>query len=171
MGSDTGQYTKSNKKEEQIISDEICTQANMLATFPLTTTRARRWWRHGRFLGWPDISTSYFARALKKGAVDLPYTAVVSIATGLKWLLLWRSWYFWHFAASAIVAAKPACLAHFQNVYPSAHTWSPQLKISGDGSARSVSASGTKNSEIRKNRIFCWEGHSAWRCAITSTSF
>ena len=30
----------------------------------------------------PKMSTSFFARQLKKGAVDLPYTPVVSIATG-----------------------------------------------------------------------------------------
>jgi len=28
------------------------------------------------------MSTSFFARQLKKGAMDLPYTPVVSIATG-----------------------------------------------------------------------------------------
>jgi len=30
-------------------------------------------------LGSPEMSTSFFARQLKKGAVDLPYTPVVSI--------------------------------------------------------------------------------------------
>jgi len=30
----------------------------------------------------PDTSTSFFVRPLKKGAVDLPYTPMVSIATG-----------------------------------------------------------------------------------------
>ena len=39
----------------------------------------------GQTLGLPDASTSFFARPLKKGAVDLPYTPVVSIATGYKW--------------------------------------------------------------------------------------
>ena len=33
-------------------------------------------------LGSPDASTSFFVRPLKKGAVDLPYTPVVSIAIG-----------------------------------------------------------------------------------------
>jgi len=33
-------------------------------------------------------------RPLKKGVVALPYMPVVSIATGWKWKLLWRSWYF-----------------------------------------------------------------------------
>jgi len=33
-------------------------------------------------LGSPEMSTSFFARQLKKGAVDLPYTPVVSIASG-----------------------------------------------------------------------------------------
>jgi len=46
----------------------------MLAAFPLTTARDRRWWRHWHSLGSPDTSTSFFARPLKKGAVDLPYT-------------------------------------------------------------------------------------------------
>ena len=70
----------------------------------LTTARDRRWWSHWRPLGSPDTSTSFFVRPFKKGAVDLPYTPVVSIATGWKWQLLWRSWYFWHFAPSAFVA-------------------------------------------------------------------
>jgi len=50
--------------------------------FPLTTPRDRRWWSHCPSLGSPEMSTSFFARQLKKGAVDLPYTPVVSIATG-----------------------------------------------------------------------------------------
>jgi len=54
----------------------------MLAVFPLTTARDRRWWCHCRSLGSSEISTSFFARQLKKGRVDLPYTPVVSIATG-----------------------------------------------------------------------------------------
>jgi len=64
----------------------------MLAVFPLTTAGDRRWWttgvphlqlvEHCRSLGSPDMSTSFFARQVKKGAVDLPYTTVVSIATG-----------------------------------------------------------------------------------------
>jgi len=57
----------------------------MLAAFPLTTARDRRWWSHWHSLGLPDTSTSFFARPLKKGAVDLPYIPVVSIATGCKW--------------------------------------------------------------------------------------
>jgi len=39
----------------------------MLAAFPLTTARDRRWWSHCRSLGSPDISTRVFARPLKKG--------------------------------------------------------------------------------------------------------
>jgi len=54
----------------------------MLAVFPLTTARVRRWWSHCSSLGSPEMSMSFFARQLKKGAVDLPYTTVVSIATG-----------------------------------------------------------------------------------------
>jgi len=54
----------------------------MLAAFPLTTARDRRWWSHCCSLGSPDMSTSFFATQLKKGAVDLLYTPVVSIATG-----------------------------------------------------------------------------------------
>jgi len=54
----------------------------MLAVFPLTTARDRRWWSHCRSLGLPEMSTSFFARQLKKGTGDLPYTPVVSIATG-----------------------------------------------------------------------------------------
>jgi len=56
----------------------------MLAAFPLTTARDRRWWSHWHPLGSPDTSTRFFARPLKKGAMDLPYTPVVSIATGCK---------------------------------------------------------------------------------------
>jgi len=50
----------------------------MLAVFPLTTARDRRWWSHCHFLGSPEMSTSFFARQLKKGAVDLQYTPVVT---------------------------------------------------------------------------------------------
>ena len=65
-------------------SDQTSTQADMLAVFPLTMARDRHWWSHCRSLGSPEMSTSFFARQLKKGAVDLPYTPVVSIATGWK---------------------------------------------------------------------------------------
>ena len=65
-------------------SDQTCTQANMLAVFPLTTARDSRWWSHCRSLGSPEMSTSFFGRQLKKVAVDFPYTPVVSIATGWK---------------------------------------------------------------------------------------
>jgi len=44
----------------------------MLVVFPLTTDRDRRWWSHCRSLGSPEMSTRFFARQLKKGAVDLP---------------------------------------------------------------------------------------------------
>jgi len=53
----------------------------MLAVFPLTMARDRHWWSHYPSLGSPEMS-SFFVRQLKKGAVDLPYTPVVSIATG-----------------------------------------------------------------------------------------
>jgi len=39
----------------------------MLAAFHLTTARGKRWWSHWHSLGSPDISTSFFARPLKKG--------------------------------------------------------------------------------------------------------
>ena len=42
------------------MSDQTCTQANVLATFPLTTTRDRRWWSHWHSLGSPNTSTSFF---------------------------------------------------------------------------------------------------------------
>jgi len=45
-------------------------------------SQGQMWWRHWHSLGSPDTSTSFFARPLKNGAVDLPYTPVVSIATG-----------------------------------------------------------------------------------------
>jgi len=54
----------------------------MLAVFLLTTARDRRWWSHCPSLGSPETSTSFFARQLNKGAVDLPNTPVVSIVTG-----------------------------------------------------------------------------------------
>jgi len=47
----------------------------------LTTARDRHWWNHCHALGSPEISMN-FLRQFKKGAVDLPYTPVVSIATG-----------------------------------------------------------------------------------------
>jgi len=47
----------------------------MLAVFPLTMVRDRRWWSHCPSMGSPEMSTSFFARQLKKGAVDLPYTS------------------------------------------------------------------------------------------------
>jgi len=53
----------------------------MLAAFPLATARDRRWWSHWCSLVSPGTS-SFFEKTLKKGAVDLPYTPVVSIATG-----------------------------------------------------------------------------------------
>jgi len=65
-------------------SHQTCTQANMLAVFSLTTARDRRWWSHCPSLGSPEMSTNFFAKQLKKGAVDLPYTPVVSIAIGWK---------------------------------------------------------------------------------------
>ena len=43
----------------------------MLTVFPLTTASDRRWWSHCRSLGSPEMSTSFFSRQLKKGAVDL----------------------------------------------------------------------------------------------------
>jgi len=48
----------------------------------MATARDKHWWSHCRSLGSPEMSTSFFARQLKKGAMDLPYTPVVSIATG-----------------------------------------------------------------------------------------
>ena len=39
----------------------------MLAVFPLTAARDRHWWSHCRSLGSPEMSTSFFARQLKKG--------------------------------------------------------------------------------------------------------
>jgi len=41
-------------------SDQNCTQANMLAVFPLTTARDRRWWNHCHSLGSPDIQVNNF---------------------------------------------------------------------------------------------------------------
>jgi len=46
----------------------------MLAACPLTTAKNMRLWSHCHPLGSLNISTSFFARQLKKGAVDLPYT-------------------------------------------------------------------------------------------------
>ena len=40
----------------------------MLAVFPLTTARDRRWWSHWRSLDSPDASTSFFVRPLKNGS-------------------------------------------------------------------------------------------------------
>jgi len=54
----------------------------MLAVFPLTMVRDRHRWSHCCSLGSSEMSTSFFARQLKKEAVDLSYTPVVSIAAG-----------------------------------------------------------------------------------------
>jgi len=58
----------------------------MLAAFPLTTATEPGTSGGGASssLGSPDKSTSFFARQLKKVAVDLAYTPVVLIATGRK---------------------------------------------------------------------------------------
>jgi len=48
-------------------SGQTCTQTNILAVFPLTTARDRRWWSHCRSLGSPEMSTSFFARQLSTG--------------------------------------------------------------------------------------------------------
>ena len=45
-------------------SDQTCTQANMLAVFPLTTAWDRRCWSHCHALGLPEMSTSFFSRQL-----------------------------------------------------------------------------------------------------------
>jgi len=45
----------------------------MLAVFTLTTAKDKCWWNYCRSLWPPDTSTSFFARQLRKGAVDLPY--------------------------------------------------------------------------------------------------
>jgi len=47
-------------------SDQTCTQANMLAMFPLAMARDRRWWSRCPSLGSPEMSTSFFARQLKR---------------------------------------------------------------------------------------------------------
>ena len=39
----------------------------MLAAFHVTAAKDRCWWSHWCSLGWPDTSTSFFARPLKKG--------------------------------------------------------------------------------------------------------
>jgi len=70
------------KRADSVRSNLHLTQANMLAVFPQTTARDRGWWSHWCSLGSPDTSASFFARPLKKGAVDLPYPPVVLIATG-----------------------------------------------------------------------------------------
>jgi len=55
--------------KEQIRSEQSCTQASILAVFPLITARDRRCWSHWDSLGSPDILTSFFVRQLKKGGV------------------------------------------------------------------------------------------------------
>jgi len=62
----------------------------MLAVFPLTTARDRRWCSHCPSLGSPEMSTSFFARQLKKGAVDLPYTPGITLNGGLAGGAGWR---------------------------------------------------------------------------------
>jgi len=53
----------------------------MLAVLPLTTARDKHWWSHCHSLVSPDILTSFFARQLKQGTMDLPYTPVVLIVS------------------------------------------------------------------------------------------
>ena len=55
--------TKPTQKEQKI-SDQTCTQANMVGAFPLTIARDRCWWSHWCFLGSPNISTSFLVRTL-----------------------------------------------------------------------------------------------------------
>jgi len=64
-----------------IIMDQTCTQANMLVAFPLTTARDKCWWNYCYSLELPDISTTSFARLIKKGVVGSGL-AMVSILTG-----------------------------------------------------------------------------------------
>jgi len=54
----------------------------MLAVFPLTTARDKRWWNHCFSLGSPGISTSIFARQLKSRAGLVIHTSVF----GCNWL-------------------------------------------------------------------------------------
>jgi len=42
----------------------------MLAAFPLTTAREKRWWSHCHSLGSLDISTSFFATATVQGSSE-----------------------------------------------------------------------------------------------------
>jgi len=53
----------------------------MLVAFPLTTARDKCWWNYCYSLESPDISTTSFARLIKKGVVGSGL-AMVSILTG-----------------------------------------------------------------------------------------
>jgi len=53
-------------RKKQVKLDQTCTQANILAAFPLATARDRRWWSHWRSLS-ADTSTSFFVWPLKRG--------------------------------------------------------------------------------------------------------
>ena len=55
VGSAGGQYTKSNQKNKRTDTDQTCTQANIVAAFPLITARDRRWWSHWHSLGPADM--------------------------------------------------------------------------------------------------------------------
>jgi len=92
-------------EKEQTLSDQTYTQANLLAEFPLTTARDRRWWSHWRSLGSPNIPTNFFARPLFVSGGLAIHTSGLNY-NWLKVVIALEVMVFWHF-----VAAKPACLA------------------------------------------------------------
>ena len=105
--------SKATKKREQIILDQTCTQANVLAVVLLTTAKDRRWWSHWCSLGSPDI-TSFFARPLKRGGGH----AIITSGFNCNWLkvvIALKVMVFFAFCSLSLCCCnlqwKPACLA------------------------------------------------------------
>jgi len=75
---------KTTRKRTGKIRSNLHTDQYAGSVSPDHSKGQRCWWSNWRSLGSPDgdTSTSFFVRPLKKGVVDLPYTPVVSIATG-----------------------------------------------------------------------------------------
>ena len=83
-------------------SDQTCTQANtlLLAVFPLTTARDRRWWSHCPSLGSPCLSTSTVSRyafhlpsdpyLMQIASVFCEFSFIQCISIRFDWVQLWR---------------------------------------------------------------------------------
>jgi len=78
-------------------SDQTCTQANMLAVFPLTTARERRWWSHCPSLGSPELVVK-FSNNLE---ILLPFS---------RWAFDWCKWQTYLFRLMLFGGVYNSCL-------------------------------------------------------------